>query len=710
MKRLLISLSFLICHFSFSIAQEKLIVLNEGMWQADNGRLTYFENDHVVSNSWFRDVNGQKVGDTPNDIIQINDNLIAIAINWSNIVQFITPEGRAVASTEDIPNNRKQCTDGKYVYVTSYGHECLTTGGYKYFDKGFVAKIDISTFKTIAACEVGYEPEGIALYDGRLFVANSGGYAAQENHDYETTVSIIDAATMKVEKTIDTGVPNLFGKMSQSGRYLCINSSGDYYDMSAASLIFDCRKALDGDANCFVKLNVSATYNCTTLDGRFLAVGSAFSYVSGENEFFYLTIDPQTVMDTQGKSGVTSSLPGSLLSDFQKMSQPYGIYVNPYTGYIYGTDAGSFEGAGYLYQWSPEGKLLGKHKVYINPGHFLALPPDGQHFHGNDHAGDDDSPDDVQYSAFIQAVDEYVPAPGQFVNTMPEATADDTPQTMAAKCTKRLAGDTREMVTLGAYGGFITFHFDHPVANVEGQRDFAVWGNAFVNSAEPAIVLVAQDTNGNHLPDDEWYELRGSEYNNPLTLHDYELTYTYNAMGDTPWIDNYGLTGSVLRNTFHSQEYFPLWLATQGALTFSGARLPDNAVQNGNNYLLPAYDYGYADNQPNSDSKGCSLDIGWAVDKEGRPVRLTHINFVRCYNAMNQTCGWIGETSTEIVGAEDLHLNASIQHYQGISDVMVMPRQAVQTFNLLGRKVSIVSRKGLYVKNGKKYVIKNTHH
>ena len=59
------------------------------------------------------------------------------------------------------------------------------------------------------------------------------------------------------------------------------------------------------------------------------------------------------------------------------MSQPYGIYVNPYTGYIYGTDAGSFEGAGYLYQWSPVGQLLGKHKVYINPGHFLAVAPAG---------------------------------------------------------------------------------------------------------------------------------------------------------------------------------------------------------------------------------------------------------------------------------------------------------------------------------------------
>jgi hypothetical protein len=380
MRRILIIALTLLWSFGLE-AQEKLILLNEGMWQADNGRLTYFEDDHVVSNQWFRDKNGMKIGDTPNDIIQVNDNLIAIAVNWSNIVQFITPEGVAVAATEDIPNNRKLCSDGQYVYVTSYGHECLTTNGYKYFEKGYVTKIDVTTFKVVAATEVGYEPEGIALYEGRLFVANTGGYAAQEDHDYETTVSIVNAETMEVEKTIDTHIPNLYGKMSQSGRYLCINSPGDYYEVPAAGLIFDCQKALDGNADCFVKFDAAVTYNCTTRDGQFLAVGSSFSYLTGDYEFNYFTIDPKTVIDTNGKSGITQSLPGSLLSDYLEMNQPYGIYVNPYTGYIYGTDASLFEDAGYLYQWSPEGQLLGKHKVYVNPGHFLALPPDG-HFSG----------------------------------------------------------------------------------------------------------------------------------------------------------------------------------------------------------------------------------------------------------------------------------------------------------------------------------------
>ena len=217
-RKLIITISTLLMLAARLSAQEKLLLLNEGMWQADNGRLTYFEQDHVVSNQWFRDQNGKKLGDTPNDIVQINDNLIAIAINWSNIVQFITPEGKAVAATEDIPNNRKLCSDGRYVYVTSYGHECGGTLGsvHYYFDRGFVAKIDVTTFKVVAATEVGYEPEGIALYKGHLFVANTGGYAEQENHDFETTVSILNAETMEVEKTIDTHVPNLYGKMSQS--------------------------------------------------------------------------------------------------------------------------------------------------------------------------------------------------------------------------------------------------------------------------------------------------------------------------------------------------------------------------------------------------------------------------------------------------------------------------------------------------------------
>ena len=395
-------------------AQEKIILLNEGNWQTDNGKITYFENGSVVSNQWFRDVNGSKLGDTPNDIIQINDNLIAISVNWSNIVQFITPQGKAVGATEDVPNNRKLATDGRYVYVSSYGHECGTVNGLETFDKGYVAKIDISDFKLVKAVEVGYEPDGIAFYDGHLFVANTGGYAFQEDHEYETTVSVINAATMEVVRNVDTRIINLYGKMSRSGQYLCINSPGDNYDVQASTIIFDCRAALDGkpDAECFTSLEYAATYNCTAADGRFYAVGSRYSYYTGEYNFNYVILDPAEIMASRGKKGVYDQWPGIVLADLKALGMPYGIYVNPYTGYIYATDAGSFAAAGALLQWSPEGKLLGRHKVYINPAHFLALPPDG-HFGAVDNIMADpvENRDSTIYN--LQGIPVTNPVPGQ---------------------------------------------------------------------------------------------------------------------------------------------------------------------------------------------------------------------------------------------------------------------------------------------------------
>lgn len=366
-----------------AVAQEKILFLNEGQWQTDNGRLSYFEGSSIVSNQYFRDANGWKLGDTPNNIIQIDDNRLAIAVNWGNIVQFTDIKGKAISATEDVPNNRYMVSDGRYLYITSYAHDVVINGATRSFVRGFVAKIDLDTYRVTDAVEVGYEPEGIALYDGHLFVANSGGYAFQEDHDYERTVSIIDASKMKVTRTVDAGAINLYGVMSRAGQYLCINSSGDYYEVEPCTVIFDCRAALDGkpDAQCRVVLAPPSIYNTATTDGKFMAVGAAYSAITGESHFYTHTIDPAEVMRTGGRSGLSSRLPGTIAGDVQGMQNPYSFYVNPYTGYFYGTDAADSMSAGRFYQWTPEGRLAGVHKAYINPGHILALPPDG-HFGG----------------------------------------------------------------------------------------------------------------------------------------------------------------------------------------------------------------------------------------------------------------------------------------------------------------------------------------
>ena len=93
--------------------------------------------------------------------------------------------------------------------------------------------------------------------------------------------------------------------------------------------------------------------------------------------------------------------------------------------------------------------------------------------------------DDVAvHSKYIQAVDEYRPAPGQHVNDIPEYETGDTEADMIRKCNENVAGknilDTdAHLIALGGWGGYITFHFDHSIANIPGQRDFVVWGNAY---------------------------------------------------------------------------------------------------------------------------------------------------------------------------------------------------------------------------------------
>lgn len=289
-------------------------------------------------------------------------------------------------------------------------------------------------------------------------------------------------------------------------------------------------------------------------------------------------------------------------------------------------------------------------------------------------------------SAEIAAVDEYCPAPGQFVNTLPAYEVGDDTQRMVDKCTEALAHGAGGLVTLGAWGGYITFHFDHPVVNVPGQPDLYIRGNAVTGSSEAGIVCVSQDLNGNGLPDDPWYELSGSaDTDSTNVTYGYELTYQLTTeLQDIPWSDNQGNEGWVMRNAFHTQEYFPAWLSSP--LSFSGTRLPNNAHDtsgNGSYWVLDALRQGYVDNVPNADTLANSFDIGWAVEPLTRmPVHLATIDFVRIYTALNQSAGWLGETSTEVSGATDLHPDAVAGIHLIHNDKTIR-----QAYNLLGQPV-----------------------
>lgn len=171
-------------------------------------------------------------------------------------------------------------------------------------------------------------------------------------------------------------------------------------------------------------------------------------------------------------------------------------------------------------------------------------------------------------------------------------------------------------------------------------------------SSEPGVVWVMQDANGNGMPDDTWYELKGSEYDNAATIRGYAVTYTPLADGSAAWTDDRGGSGTIDRMDEHTQaSYCPAWIETAD-LKFTGTRLRDNVEQADGQWRPQAFAWGYADNFSTVDRIGTTnrLRISDAVTADGSPANLQQIDFIKVQTGVNAKAPLIGEISTEVCG------------------------------------------------------------
>lgn len=269
---------------------------------------------------------------------------------------------------------------------------------------------------------------------------------------------------------------------------------------------------------------------------------------------------------------------------------------------------------------------------------------------------------------YIDKVYEWTPAPGQYINDfgVDSLNPDDISAENAAEWALKRLND-HNFVTLGAFGGYIIAGFDHSVAN-NGIFEIGIFGNAFLSqnggSNEPGIVYVMKDENGNGIPDDRWYELKGSDTYSPGTIPDYQVTYFKPSDDRQPvkWVDNLGNEGEVsYLGAFHNQSsYYPVWIK-QDSYTLSGTCLKAKTIQNPDTGIWenPPFEWGYADNigEDNieyENIKNCNcFSISNAIDYEGNPVVLDFIDFVKIQTGVSATAGWLGEVSTEILGIVD---------------------------------------------------------
>lgn len=649
-----------------------IYILNEGTMGRNIASLDYFD---YPTGRYHRNIFAERnpyiareLGDVGNDLKVYRDKLWAV-INSSNLIEVMEATTAKHLTQITVANARYIAFDGDFAYVSSYAGPIGIDPNARL---GKVIKIHTESYDIVGECVVGYQPEELAIVSGKLYVANSGGYRRPH---YDNRLTCIDLVTFSVERHLPVA-PNLHRLKADSYGQLWLSSRGNYRDISANLYVLDTKAGiqnLQAEALGIACSDMTIVGDDLYLYGAEVQEGNS----QGRTHIVHLDIRSKSVKRRNFLKGLRTG----------QLQRPYGIAVNPELGDIFLSDAIDYTNPGQVYCFDAQGQLKWSAQAGIIPSRLVftrrSLAPREQEPETQGIYPTGQNP----YATKVIA---YCPAPGQFVNKMPMYHPGDNAESMRLKAERAIArrrvSDMGQLITLGAWGGYIVVAFDHRVENKAGLCDLQVLGNTFEGGSEPGVIYVAQDVNGNGKPDEaEWYRIQGSAEaieqepfypllragGRDLNLYiDYAVCYERpekevsplegTTLAYIPWFDKQGRQGYLSKNSYHQQAYYPLWVK-EPTLEFRGLRLPNNVSKsrpNGQNtdiFVGHAFTFGYADNHPNSHNAS-AIDIDWAVDSKGQAVRLSGIDFVRIQTGVLSDNGVLGESSTELGAVVDLHL------------------------------------------------------
>ena len=346
---------------SISAGTKKIFILNEGQMGSNNSTLDFLRiSDGNYVTGAFKKMNpaaGAGLGDVGNDIV-VNGDEVWMAVNNSGIVEVVSAKDETEIAAIKVPIPRNIAFDANYAYVTSWAGAYASgaydeNGYYTVTDyknpKGQVHRIDLRTKQLDGSVEVGYQPEGIACCNGRLYVANSGGISSQlpPDYSYDRTVSVIDTKSFKVTKTIDVQV-NLKGVFSDGKGNIYVTTFGDYWSVHSGVYMIDSSDKVK---------HISDYASVASMKGDTL-------YCLGAEEEFDWSA-PKTWKAFSVKDGAKSAV--SLNVD---IATPYSLFALGGDAFLVG-DAGDYFNPGTVTLYGKGGKVWTVTSG-VCPGHFAA--------------------------------------------------------------------------------------------------------------------------------------------------------------------------------------------------------------------------------------------------------------------------------------------------------------------------------------------------
>ena len=290
----------------------------------------------------------KELGDVGNDIA-IYGSKLWMVINCSNKVEVATASDCKRIGKIDIANCRSLAFHDGYAYVSSFYGPLLDPDD---LEVGTIYKVDTLTLQKVDSVNVGWQPEEMAIHNGKLYVANSGGYRIP---DYDNTISVIDLKTFREERKIEVAV-NLHRLRIDKQGQLWVSSRGDYYNVP--SRLYCLKPDAGGSmqvAQCF---DTPVSDLCIVGDSIYF-YGAQWSEVTMKNTVSYGIIDTATLQ----------TVTPTFASNLPKITMPYGIIVHPQTHDVYLMDAKNYVSSGELFCLSPNGELRWSVRTGDIPGH-----------------------------------------------------------------------------------------------------------------------------------------------------------------------------------------------------------------------------------------------------------------------------------------------------------------------------------------------------
>lgn len=295
-----------------------LFVLAEGSFNGNNSSLTYydFESTQAVADQ-FSSQNGRGLGDTANDVVVYGSKMY-IVVNGSSTVEVVNARTAKSLKQIDMKNNGV-ARQPRYIvfnknkgYISSYD--------------GTVAVLDTASLTIEKYITVGRNPEQMAIANGKLYVANSGGL---DFPNYDKTVSVIDLTTLTETKKITVVLNPQTVKADQYGD-IYVLSTGNYADVNSSLAIIDSK--------------TDAVKSARDFTGGDMAIKGDSAYITEYTGAIKLyNVKTETVIKD------------NFVSDGTSFTSVYGVAVDELSGEVFVTDAKNYVSNGTVTCFAKDG-------------------------------------------------------------------------------------------------------------------------------------------------------------------------------------------------------------------------------------------------------------------------------------------------------------------------------------------------------------------